>query len=302
MRIGAVGWVDWYVGRCLERHPALREGYDVAFVNQPRIFGPRCYHALRTRARHIVNYVNDDPFGRGSDPCWRLFLEALPLNDLVAVSREVNVPEANAMGARRVVRVHFAADEALHRPLDLTAEERAKWSSEVLFIGTCFPERGPFVRELIERQVPIAIYGNGWDASPDWSIIRPHYRGKAIHGENYVTLIQCAKIAIGLVSKDNRDQSTTRSMEIPAIGTLLCAERTDEHRQLYEEGKEAVFFDDAAECASVCRQLLDDDARRREIASAGHRRFLLNGTTNQSILKRILDALEESSPPKRTTS
>ena len=63
-----------------------------------------------------------------------------------------------------------------------------------------------------------------------------------------------------MLGKGNRDRHTTRSFEIPAIGGLLCAERTDEHRESFEEGMEAVFWNDAKECVDQCRRLLNDDA------------------------------------------
>ena len=294
LRLPVGDLVDGLASRGLTRCPALSERYDLAFLNQPRILGPRCYGVLQSRSRHIVNYVNDDPFGLRHLPQWRLFLRTLPSNDLVAVSRDANVLEAMELGARRVLRVPFPADEELHRPIELTPEERQHWSSEVLFIGTHFPERGPFLRELIERGVPLTIRGAGWEDSTDWPLLRNHVVGGPVRGEDYVKAIRAAKISLGLLSKDNRDECTRRSMEIPAIGTLLCAERTREHRRLYEEGREAVFFDDARECAEQCLSLLTDDARRRAITEAGHQRFLRNGTTNRAMLERILAALNRN--------
>jgi spore maturation protein CgeB len=94
---------------------------------------------------------------------------------------------------------------------------------------------------------------------------------------------------LGLLSKGNRDRHTTRSFEIPAIGGLLCAERTDEHCQSYKEGVEAVFWDDAEECIEQCRRLLKDDALVAAIKKNGHQRYLQSGQKNESVLNAILN-------------
>ena len=109
-------------------------------------------------------------------------------------------------------------------------------------------------------------------------------------GDDYVKAIRGAEIAIGLLSKGNEDLHTTRSLEIPAIGTLFCAERTSEHLAMYEDGEEAVFFDSADECADLCLALLAQPDRIAKIAAAGLRRVRRNGDFNERLLSKIINA------------
>jgi hypothetical protein len=101
--------------------------------------------------------------------------------------------------------------------------------------------------------------------------------------------VQSAKICIGLLSKENRDLHTTRSMEIPSLGNLLCAERTSEHLALYNDGSEAVFWSSAEECAALCHRLLSSETMRRDIALRGQNRALLNNHFNQPMLRAVVD-------------
>ena len=84
---------------------------------------------------------------------------------------------------------------------------------------------------------------------------------------------------------------TQRSLEVPYLGGLLCAERTTEHLKLYCEGEEAVFWADADECAAVCLKLLADEPRRQEIARRGQARCIENGTLNEPIMAHILSEI-----------
>ena len=236
----------------------------------------------------MLNYVNDDPFWNSTYWRWKNFLKTVPLLDLLVVVRPQNVDEAKDWGARRVHRVYMAADSISHQALQETSEDRVEWGSEVAFIGSYFPERGPFLAELVERGVPLAIYGPGWERAPEWELLKPYFRKGRVAGDDYVKAIQYADICLGLLSKQNRDAHTTRTFEVPCIGSLLCAEKTTEHLSLFREGKEAVFFDSAEECAAICNKLLEEPKRISEIATAGHRRFIELNQTNDKVMAEIL--------------
>ncbi len=152
------------------------------------------------------------------------------------------------------------------------------------------PERGPFLLRLVERGVPLRIYGDRWHLAPEYGKLRSHVVLGNLGGDDYVKAIRGAAIAIGLLSKANKDLHTTRSFEIPATGTLFCAERTSDHLEMYEDGKEAVFFDCADECADLCLALLAQPDRISEIATAGLNRIRRNGDFNENLLTKIIEA------------
>ncbi|MCS3861658.1 spore maturation protein CgeB [Salinibacter ruber] len=271
----------------IENSPLWEETFDLVHVDEVAVVGPSLVRALKKKFGRVSCYVIDDPFGGRDGPKWRLFLKAVPEYDLITVVREPNVEEVYEHGAQNVLRVFRSVDEVAHAPKDLSDDEKERWSSEVAFIGTWFPERGPFMKTLIEKGVPLTIRGDNWKKAPEWSIIKPYWEGPALAAENYTKAIQCAKICIGLLSEGNRDLHTTRSMEVPYAGSLLCAERTREHLQLYEEGKEAVFWDDAEECADVCFELMQNDEKRYRIAERGRNRCIENGSMNEKVMDKI---------------
>jgi spore maturation protein CgeB len=263
--------------------------FDLVHVDSGEWVTPRVIECLRQYTTRVVNYNIDDPTGERDKTRFIAYRRSLPFYDLCIVMRPQNVDEARALGARHVVRVFRSADEVEHAPRVLTDEDRTRWGAQVLFLGTWFPERGAFLLELVKRGVPMTIRGANWHKAPEWPSLKAHWHDGQIHGEDYAKAIQCAKVNLGLLSKGNRDLHTTRSLEIPAIGSLLCAERTSEHTSMYNEGSEALFWSDADECAAMCKLALDNDELRQRIAAAGHARVIANGHYNEKIMKTIVD-------------
>jgi len=264
--------------------------FDAAWIDGGQCIGPALIQTLKGFCRKVINYNHDDPFGGRDRYYWSLYLRSIPHYDVVGVVRPVNVDEARAKGAKDVVLVKMAGDEVAHRPRSLSPADIAKWSSEVLFIGTWMPERGPFLSALVSRGVPLTIYGSNWQKAPEWTTLESAWKGSEIaNSDDYARALQCSKIALGLLSKGNRDMHTTRSTEIPAVGALLCAERTLEHEEMYEDGVEAVFWSDVAECADVCNKLLANDDLRAAISARGHARVMKNATFNEPTMTLILD-------------
>lgn len=281
-------WFSPWIARGLNSELSGKR-FDLCHVDSGELVTPRIIRLLREHAPKVVNYNIDDPTGERDRARFIAYRRSLPFYDLCVVMRPQNVDEARRLGARHVVRVYRSADEVAHAPRPLTQQDWAQFGAEVLFLGTWFPERGAFLLELIERGTPLTICGANWHKAPEWPKLQPHWRAGELYGENYAKAIQCAKVNLGLVSKGNRDLHTTRSLEIPALGSLLCAERTSEHTTMYNEGTEALFWSDAAECAAMCQLALNDDELRQRISAAGHARVKANGHYNENIMKFIVD-------------
>jgi len=263
---------------------------DVIWVNSGELLNESCLLYLKRIGCPIVLYNNDDPTGKRDGNRFKLLLGAIKHYDLCVVMRTMNVQEFYNIGAKRVLRVFMSYDEVFHQPfLDIT-EIPLRFRSDVVFIGTWMrnEHRDVFIRELIKHGIPISIWGSRWYKSPLWKELKPFHKGDSISGRDYVAAIQASKVCLGLLSKGNRDQHTQRSMEIPFIGGLFCAERTEEHLSLYKEGEEAIFWSDANECAALCKQMLLDEPKATSIRSAGAAKIRSLGLGNEDVCKKIL--------------
>lgn len=263
---------------------------DIIFVNQGEFLGPKLIHRLRTLRVPIVNYANDNPFSKENWWRFRQYRAALPEYDLIVVVFADIVERAKALGARQVFHTYISADEVAHCPRQLSQKRVREYASEVAFAGTWMrDERGPFIVKLIRLGIPVSVWGDRWEKAHEWKTIKPYWRGPGEYDDDkYAAIIQSAKICLGLLNKASNNHHTGRSIQIPALGGLLCAERTAEHLGLYKEGEEAVFWNDASECAALCHKLLANESLRLEIAHKGHERALKNKLYNEQVMALIL--------------
>jgi spore maturation protein CgeB len=266
--------------------------FDLAWLDTGAEVSPTFHRWLKSRGTKIINYNVDDPFGTRDGKKWSQYIKSVPYHDITAVVRVENIEEAKAAGAKKVLHVYRSYDPVAHAPVVPTAEEERQWASEVSFIGTWMPERGPFMDRLLELGVPLTIRGNRWENAPEWGGIKSAWKGPAVYDREYRLALQCSRVTLGLLSKGNRDLHTTRSAEVPFMGgAVFCAERTVEHQQMFVEGEETEFWNSPEECAEKCLALLRDEEKCKELSAAAKRKIEASGLSNDQTMQRILEAL-----------
>ena len=270
---------------------ASRRMFDLLWVDKGRSIRPATL--ARVRALHpqsvLVTYSPDDMMNPDNQTA--AYLSSIPQYDLHVTTKSYNVPELTERGARDAMFVDNAYDPATHRPLPLSAEEKQRYEAEVGFIGGFEEERAREMAHLAENGVPVTVRGYQWDQLPD----RPsalRVVNRRVDGDEYAKAICGTKINLGFLRKINRDLQTTRSIEIPACGAFLLAERTEEHLGLFKEGEEAEFFSTREELLQKCRYYLEHDEKRERIAGAGRARCVGDDYSNAGRLRQVLNRLQ----------
>ena len=117
-------------------------------------------------------------------------------------------------------------------------------------------------------------------------------KNEFLFGEDYSKAICATKINLNFLRKINRDEVTSRSVEIPACGGFMLAERTERHKHFYQEGIEAEFFESKEELLSKVKTYLSNSVKREKIAKAGRKRCVESGYSMRAQLALILELNE----------
>jgi hypothetical protein len=268
---------------------ASRERPDVLWVDKGVwITRSTLRSARRAGVRAIVHYTPDPAFlGEAS----RHFTRAVPEYDLVVTTKAYEIEHYRRHGARDVQYQYPSYDRDVHGTVVPNAEERNRYSSDVVFVGMYTPGRLRYLLPLAGMGIHLAVWGPAWNRCTD-PTIRPFIRGQSVAGRDYSLALGCARIGLGLLNHLWPDQSTTRTMEIPACGSLLLAPRTEEHRNLFSEGIEADYFSTEEELVRKVRYYLDHPGERDRVAAAGRVRCLTSGYSSFDRVRDIIDRVD----------
>jgi spore maturation protein CgeB len=223
----------------------------------------------------------------------RHFVKAIPYYDLMISNKRYERDLYCQAGVQQLALINSAFDEQQHAPVKLTSKDRQRHHSDAIFIGSYARGRERYLCPIAQAEMDLALWGSGWlDRCPN-ADLRQHARGGTVTGQEYAKALCGSKIGLGLLSPLVPDRETTRSVEIPATGSFLLAERTEEHGELFEERTEAEFFDCEEELIEKTRFYLSHSRERLRIAKAGRERCLRSGYSYQEQMKKLLQRVEK---------
>jgi spore maturation protein CgeB len=315
-------WLERQLQRRLQRGSVVDQ-INYSVTSQAREFQPDLVWAekqeflrvetieeLRRLGARTVHFTPDPYFSLA----WkrtRLMDDAMRAFDYLVYCKSYERKQYEALG-RPAVYMPLGYCDEVHRPL---ASEDARWKCTVGFLGGWEPRRERLLHEVTTAGIDVKIWGGYWEFLHDgrWtlrrriilrqlagkdkfhfhrdeSLARAHQGGE-VYADDYARALTGSQIGLGFLRKVCPDQHTTRTFEIPACGSMLLADRTEEHRGFFQEGKEAEFFDSRDEFVDKVQFYCGNESARRRIAEAGYRRSTHSGYAYVCRLKIALEAL-----------
>lgn len=272
---------------CVIKKTVDQKGFDIIWIDKGVTIYPKILRYIKKKTQKciLVSCSEDDMYAKHNRSWW--YVWGLKYYDVVFTTKVYNLSELKMLGARKTELFLDSYDERLHRPLILTDDDQRNFACDVSFIGTFENDRAEQMLYLAEHGVTVTVWGNGWSGWRDKhkNLI---IKNKAVYGEDYVRAMNATKINLCFLRKINRDEVTSRSVEIPACGAFMLGERTKRHLDFFEEGKEAEFFGSNEEMLQKVRFYLENDEKRREIARAGRERCLKSGYSQREQLSKML--------------
>lgn len=263
---------------------------DAATAFQPdlflAIFGfdlfPETVAAIRARGVKTVCWWLNDPFQ------WDRGFAIAPAYDHFLSNCATSARRYARAGIRGADYLPHAAFVPLHRPIELSAEERQRWESEVCFVGDWGPVRQGIL-SMLSRKIDLRIWGP-WrkHLTPKdrlWSRIVDGY----FTAEEMVRAFCATKAAVNLHSWFGYYNCglNPRTFETPACGALEVCDWKEDLARHFRADEEMVVYHSGEELEEKLRSLLDDAPARQRIAQAGLKRTQTDHTYEQRLSQML---------------
>ncbi|MCL7988649.1 glycosyltransferase [Sphingobacterium sp. lm-10] len=269
---------------------SVNRPYDIVWIDKGLMINPDTLRNIKkvSPSTRIVSYSPDNMVLRHNQSL--NYLKGISLYDIHFTTKSYVIDKLKGLGARRAVFTNKHYEHTFHYPRDLSKEELDRLGGDVGFIGIWEQERCDSILFLAKNGIKVKVYGGGkWQ---EYNNIENLEILPAVYSEDYSKALQAFKISLCFLRKINADLQTSRSMEIPACGGFMLAERTSEHLELFSEGLEAEFFSSNSELLQKCRYYLQHENERKQIAIGGVARCETSGYSNRDAVKRMLEIVQ----------
>lgn len=190
--------------------------------------------------------------------------------------------EARRLSDGRAAYLPMGADPTEHRPLALTAAERAEYAAPVSFLGAGYRNRRIAFRALLDQG--LRIWGTEWrGAGPVEAAVQRN--GARISTADSVRIFNASEINLNLHSStwvDGVDPIgdfvNPRTFELAAAGAFQLVDERALLPPLFVPGTEVATFTDAGELRDLVRHWLARPDERAMLAAAARRRCLAEHT------------------------
>jgi spore maturation protein CgeB len=283
---------------------------DLIWAEKQEFLRVETLDAIRKLGIKLIHFT-PDPYFYLQWKRTRLMNEAIASFDVLVYCKAYEREHYAGIGKPLVYMPLGYCDE-VHRPL---TSNDPRWCCAVGFLGGWEPRRERLLHEIGSAGIDLKIRGGYWNFLRDgkWTprrqlilnqlaggdrfsfhrdaLLAQAWSGDEVYGDDYARALTGARIGLGLLRRVCPDQHTTRTFEIPACGSMLLADRTDEHQEFFREGKEAEFFASADELLDKLRFYCTNDDARKHIAEGGLERCISGKYAYVHRLRAAFDAI-----------
>src|SRR5262245_4392654 len=255
--------------RCRARRP------DVVLVIKGGALPPDFLRGLR--ARHGVVLVNFFP----DNPLLMMPFECIEAYDIFFTKERYALRSLQQAGLRNLHYLPMYCSPSDHHPVTLTGDERARFGAALSFVGSRYPYRERFVRELTDY--PLRLWGSGWRRATD-DRVRAMAAGGPVYGRQKLCVYSGSTLSLNQHHPMKRIAGiNTRAFELAAAGACQIVDFKEDLGTLFKPGEEVVAYRDLGELKRLLDHYLAHPDEARAVGANARRRALAEHTVRHRV-------------------
>jgi spore maturation protein CgeB len=256
--------------------------YDLVWIEKGVFIKESTLKKLKNVASKLVHFTPDPAFLYHKSSH---FTKGLYYYDFCITTKCFEVEIYHNKGAKNVLYCTQGYDEQIHKPM-VSFENKIY---DICFIGHHENEREVILNKLLQRGYTIALAGIKWKRFVRRNRHKRnlHYFGDYVVGEKYSLLISQSILGLGLLSKWIPEKHTTRTMEIPACGTVLVTEKNEE-TSIFFNDEDVVFYKESNEIPKVIFIFFQNFAKAKVKSKNGYNAITNGSFSHKKIMFKIL--------------
>lgn len=243
---------------------------DLTLVISPLLLHPDSILALKQHGLTFV-FFTDNPVDEHHTHTNQWIKQGFPLWDAALIWSQQLVERLTKNGVKRAFFHSFCSDIEYHFP-----KRQANPRYDVAFIGNwdSSRKREQYLKAIANYRLGLwgSKYWNTHCQEPD---LKNLCQGLCSYQE-IPEILGSAQMGLNILRPQNEDGHNIRTYEIPATGTLMLSEYSQDLLNLFTPDKEAVYFSNAEELKQKVEYLLQNPSLIESIAEAGYKKALQN--------------------------
>lgn len=194
-------------------------------------------------------------------------------------------------GAGRAVYLPVGCAPQVHHPLELSSEEKARWGSDISFVGAGYNNRSQMFACLAGRN--FKIWGTEWPVCPPFDKLVQD-KGRRISPEEYIKIFNASAINLNLHSSMERDGVepfgdfvNPRTFELAACEAFQLLDNRLHLPENFDVGKEVITFNERREMEDKIDYYLAHPEERSQIAKLARARVLREHTYERRLQEML---------------
>lgn len=267
-------WILWRLERL-----AIQWRPQIVLVLKGSVIVPALIHRIKSRTRAL--FLNLFP----DNPLWMMPFDHIEPYDLFFTKERYAMRQLQLAGLRNLSYLPAYCVPAFHHPVELAPNEKRELDGIAALVGSRYPYRERFVRELSNYRV--RVWGPGWHRVTD-PVVRALVAGPAVWGREKLAIYTGARLSLNPHHPMDVCGVNLRTFELAASGACQVVDLKEDLPSLFKPGEEVLAYRDLSELRRLLDYYLDHPDEARAIGENARRRALAEHTLRYRIEEMLL--------------